>query len=165
MYFSHRNTTRWTRILFYIGLYVLRRGLHCKICVKIFQKTVNAKTREFYLFTPNYKTLFFKSIWTLLILSTLDVNFMHWVSSLCWLFEKILHLYLPPPPTNVNDDSILNPRAHSAHTTWTILWSFRRFSSKTQSSFILSAITEQWKFSYRIFTYIQNEISFFNVSL
>ena len=52
----------------------------------------------------------------------------------------------------------LNPRAHSAHNTWTNLWSFRGFSSKTQSSFILSTITEQWKFSHRIFTYIQNEI-------
>ena len=60
--------------------------------------------------------------------------------------------------------SFLNPRAHSAHT-WTTLWSFRSFSSKTQSSFILSTITEQWKFSYRIFTYIQNEISFLDVSL
>ena len=54
--------------------------------------------------------------------------------------------------------SFLNPRAHSAHNTWANLWSFRGFSSKTQSSFILSTITEQWKFSYRIFTYIQNEI-------
>ena len=54
--------------------------------------------------------------------------------------------------------SFLNPRAHSAHYTWATLWSFRGFSSKTQSSFILSTITEQWKFSYRIFTYIQNEI-------
>ena len=54
--------------------------------------------------------------------------------------------------------SFLNPRAHSAFNTWATLWSFRGFSSKTQSSFILSTITEQWKFSYRIFTYIQNEI-------
>ena len=54
--------------------------------------------------------------------------------------------------------SFLNPRAHSAHNTWATLWSFRGFSSKTQSSFILSTITEQWKFSYRIFTDIQNEI-------
>ena len=54
--------------------------------------------------------------------------------------------------------SFLNPRAPSAHCTWATLWSFRGFSSKTQSSFILSTITEQWKFSYRIFTYIQNEI-------
>ena len=53
-----------------------------------------------------------------------------------------------------------NPRAHSAHNTWTTLWSFRSFSSKMQSSSILSTITIQWKFSYRIFTYIQNEISF-----
>ena len=45
----------------------------------------------------------------------------------------------------------LNPRAHNAHNTWTTLWSFRSFSSKTQSSFILSTITEQWKFSYQIF--------------
>ena len=45
-----------------------------------------------------------------------------------------------------------------SHNTWANLWSFRGFSSKTQSSFILSTITEQWKFSYRIFTYIQNEI-------
>ena len=37
-------------------------------------------------------------------------------------------------------------------------WSFRGFSSKTQSFCILSTITEQRKFSYRIFTYIQNEI-------
>ena len=51
--------------------------------------------------------------------------------------------------------SFLNPRAHSAHNMWTTLWSFRRFSSKTQTSFILSTITEQWKFSYGIFTYIQ----------
>ena len=58
--------------------------------------------------------------------------------------------------------SFLNPRAHSAHNTWTTLWSFRSFSSKTHSSFILSTITEEWKFSYRIFTYIQNEISFLN---
>ena len=54
--------------------------------------------------------------------------------------------------------SFLNPWAHSAHYTWATLWSFRGFSSKTQSSFILSTITEQWKFSYRIYTYIQNEI-------
>ena len=54
--------------------------------------------------------------------------------------------------------SFLNPRAYSAHNTWANLWSFRGFSSKTQSSFIFSTITEQWKFSYRIFTYIQNEI-------
>ena len=54
--------------------------------------------------------------------------------------------------------SFLNPRAYSAHNTWASLWSFRGFSSKTQSSFILSTITEQWKFSYRIFTDIQNEI-------
>ena len=54
--------------------------------------------------------------------------------------------------------SFLNPRAHSAHNTWATLWSFCDFSSKTQSSFILSTITEQWKFSYRIFTGIQNEI-------
>ena len=54
--------------------------------------------------------------------------------------------------------SFLNPRAHSAHNTWATLWSFRGFSSKPQASFILSTITEQWKFSYRIFTYIQNEI-------
>ena len=58
--------------------------------------------------------------------------------------------------------SFLNPRAHSAHYTWTTLWSFRNFSNETQSSFILSTITEQWKFSYRIFTYIRNELSFFN---
>ena len=55
----------------------------------------------------------------------------------------------------------LNSRAYSAHSTWTTLWSFRSFLSKPQSSFILSTITEQWKFSYRMFTYIQNEISFF----
>ena len=54
--------------------------------------------------------------------------------------------------------TFLNPTAHSAYNTWATLWSFRGFSSKTQSSFILSTITEQWKFSYRIFTYIQNEI-------
>ena len=54
--------------------------------------------------------------------------------------------------------SFLNLRAHSAYNTRATLWSFRGFSSKTQSSFILSTITEQWKFSYRIFTYIQNEI-------
>ena len=42
--------------------------------------------------------------------------------------------------------SFLNPRAHSAHYKWATLWSFRGFSSKTQSSFILSTITEQWKF-------------------
>ena len=54
--------------------------------------------------------------------------------------------------------SFLNPRAHSAHNTWANLWSFRGFSSKTQSSFILSTLTEQWKFSYRIFTSIQNKI-------
>ena len=54
--------------------------------------------------------------------------------------------------------SFLNPRAYSAHNMWATLWSFRDFSSKTQSSFILSTITEQWKFSYRIFTDIQNEI-------
>ena len=47
--------------------------------------------------------------------------------------------------------SFLNPRAHSAHSTWTTLWSFRGFSSKTQPSFIISTITEQWKFSYRFF--------------
>ena len=54
--------------------------------------------------------------------------------------------------------SFLNPRAYSAHNMWATLWSFRDFSSKTQSSFILSTITEKWKFSYRIFTDIQNEI-------
>ena len=54
--------------------------------------------------------------------------------------------------------SFLNTRAHSAHNTWATLWSFRDFSSKTHSSFILSTITEQWKFSYRIFIDIQNEI-------
>ena len=56
--------------------------------------------------------------------------------------------------------SFFNPRAHSSHNTWTTLWNFRSFLSKTESSFILSAITEQWKFSYRMFVYIQNEISF-----
>ena len=54
--------------------------------------------------------------------------------------------------------SFLNPRAHSAHNTWATLWNFHVFSSKTQSSFILSTTTEQWKFSYRILTYIQNEM-------
>ena len=38
--------------------------------------------------------------------------------------------------------SYLNSRAHSTLNTWTTLWSFRRFSSKTQSSFILS--TTNW---------------------
>ena len=41
--------------------------------------------------------------------------------------------------------SHLNPRAYSAHNTWTTLWSFCSFSSKMQSSFILPSITEQWK--------------------
>ena len=59
--------------------------------------------------------------------------------------------------------SFLNPREYSAHNTWTTLWSFRSFSSKPQSSFILSTITEQWKFSYRIFTYVKKEISFLNL--
>ena len=56
--------------------------------------------------------------------------------------------------------SFLNPRAHSAHNTWTTLWNFRSFSSKMQYSFTLSTITQQWKFSYRMFTYILTEISF-----
>ena len=47
--------------------------------------------------------------------------------------------------------SFLNPRAHSAHNTWTTFWSFRSFSSKTQSSFILSTITEQWKYETKSF--------------
>ena len=64
-----------------------------------------------------------------------------------------------------NFPSFLDARAHSAHNTWATLWSVRSFSSKTQSSFILSTITEEWKFSYRIFTYIQNETFFLNVSL
>ena len=34
--------------------------------------------------------------------------------------------------------SFLNPRAHSAHNTWTTIWSFRSFPSKTQCSFKLS---------------------------
>ena len=38
--------------------------------------------------------------------------------------------------------SYLNSRANSTHNTWTTVWSFRRFSSKTQSSFILS--TTNW---------------------
>ena len=42
--------------------------------------------------------------------------------------------------------SFLIPRAHSAHNMLTTLWSFRSFSSKPQSSFILSTKTEQWKF-------------------
>ena len=50
--------------------------------------------------------------------------------------------------------SFLNPRVHSAHNTWATLWNFHSFSSKTQSSFILSTTTEQWKFLYRILTYI-----------
>ena len=51
--------------------------------------------------------------------------------------------------------SFLSPRAYSTHNTSTTIWSFRSFSSKTQSSFSLSTITEQWKFPYRIFTYIR----------
>ena len=47
--------------------------------------------------------------------------------------------------------SFLNPRAHSAHITWTTLWSFRSFSSNTQSFFILSTIIEQWKYETKSF--------------
>ena len=78
-----------------------------------------------------------------------DVN-IHTGLKRCVMYRSSFHTF----------PSFLNPRAHSAHNTWTTLWSSRSFSRKTQSSFILSTITEQWKFSYRIFTYIQNEISF-----
>ena len=44
--------------------------------------------------------------------------------------------------------SFLNPRAHSAHNTWTTLWSFRSFSSETQSSFILSLEVSVPKYLY-----------------
>ena len=46
--------------------------------------------------------------------------------------------------------SFLNPRAYSAHNTWTTIC-FRSFSSKTQSSFILSTINEQWKYETKSF--------------
>ena len=108
MYFSHRNTTRWTIIPFYIVLYVFRKGLHCKICVEIhsiFRKTVNAKTCEFCLFKPNY-LLFFKSIWTLLILSTLDIQ-CYTPDIIPWLTRRSCISIFHPPPTNVNDDSTL----------------------------------------------------------
>ena len=42
--------------------------------------------------------------------------------------------------------SFLNPRAHSAHNTWTTLWSFRSFSSGTPSSYILSTIMNNVNF-------------------
>ena len=55
------------------------------------------------------------------------------------------------PRANTSEYSAHNTWTYSVHNTWTTLWSFRSFSSKTQSSFILSTtITEQWKFSYRI---------------
>ena len=49
-----------------------------------------------------------------------------------------------PTPTNVNDDSTLNPRAHNAHKHGRPFEAYVVFQAKTQSSFILPTITEQW---------------------
>ena len=71
----------------------------------------------------------------------------YWNWARCYTYRSSFRTFL----------SFINPRAHSAHNTWTTLWNFRSFSSKTQSSFIVSTITKRWKFSYRMFTYIQND--------
>ena len=80
-------------------------------------------------------------------------NVIHRVSFLGWLFEKIVYLYLPPPPTNVNDDSTLN-----IMTFWSLSTDFRQteyvsgnFLSRRIISRVQEKIIDIWCFVAVIF--------------